>query len=97
MSSANNINKNSNNNNEADGVDDTASPTSSKMLKSDDDRRQLSRSTKPIPCYRVEQLPTTNKVLYEKLRTAVEEGNATLVEKLKIPPRDARSWRVPGT
>ena len=34
--------------------------------------------------------------LYESLRTAVADGNATLVEKLEIPPRDARSWKVPA-
>ena len=63
-----------------------------------EDRRQLARSTKPIPCYAVENLPAKKggDKLYEKLGSAVADGRATLIEELEIPPRDARSWRVPA-
>ena len=62
------------------------------------DRRKLARSTKPIPCYAIESLPAKkgSDTLYEKLRTAVASGKATLIEELEIPPRDARSWKVPA-
>mmetsp|Transcript_9723 Transcript_9723/g.20634 ORF Transcript_9723/g.20634 Transcript_9723/m.20634 type:complete len:285 (-) Transcript_9723:343-1197(-) len=61
-------------------------------------RRQLARETKPIVCYAVENLPPKKggDKLYESLRTAVRDGHASLVESFKIPPRDARSWKVPA-
>ena len=63
-----------------------------------EDRRALARSSKPIPCYAVENLPAKKggEELYIKLGTAVADGNATLLEELEIPPRDARSWKVPA-
>lgn len=61
-------------------------------------RRELTRRTKPLVCYAVESLPPKRggDVLYEALRTATVEGNATLKESLTIPACDARSWRVPA-
>lgn len=60
-------------------------------------RRDLARQTAPIPCYKVEQLPPKYGVgVYEWLRTAVQLGHATLKETLEIPPREARSWKVPA-
>jgi len=61
-------------------------------------RRQLARKTKPIVCYAVENLPPKKggEELYASLRTAVRDGHASLVESFKIPPRDARSWKVPA-
>lgn len=62
-------------------------------------RRDLARSTKPIPCYKVEQLPSKygDPSLYsEYLPNAVTNGNATLVQSLTIPPREALSWQVPA-
>jgi uncharacterized protein YcgI (DUF1989 family) len=61
-------------------------------------RRELARNTKPIPCYKVEQLPPKfgSKELYDKiLPNAVSSGDAVLVDRFKIPPRSALSWRVP--
>lgn len=62
------------------------------------DRRALARSTAPIPCYAVDQLPPKRggDVLYERLGKAVEAGEATLREELVIPARDAKSWKVPA-
>jgi uncharacterized protein YcgI (DUF1989 family) len=62
------------------------------------DRRNLARSTKPIVCYAVENLPPKKggEALYGELKTAVSSGKATLMEGLEIPPRDARSWKVPA-
>jgi uncharacterized protein YcgI (DUF1989 family) len=61
-------------------------------------RRDLARQTAPIPCYKVEQLPSKygSKDLYDWLRTAVSHGHATLLQRLEIPPREARSWQVPA-
>lgn len=61
-------------------------------------RRDLARSTRPIPCYAVEKLPPLHggKTLYDDLRRAVSSGEATLSLSIKIPPRDARSWVVPA-
>ncbi|VEU41545.1 unnamed protein product [Pseudo-nitzschia multistriata] len=62
-------------------------------------RRELARNTRPIPCYRVDQLPPRfgSDDLYERiLPTAVETGSAVLVERFSIPPRSALSWRVPS-
>lgn len=62
------------------------------------DRRELARSTRPVPCYNVGALPPKRggEALYRGLATAVDDGRARLVERLSIPPRDARSWRVPA-
>ena len=61
-------------------------------------RRDISRNTKPIVCYAVENLPDKKggDALYEELRTVVQQGKATLVEELEIPAKDARSWNVPA-
>lgn len=62
-------------------------------------RRDVARSTAPIPCYNVAALPPKKggAALYDgALRTAVQDGKATLVEELEIPARDARSWKVPA-
>lgn len=61
-------------------------------------RKDIARSTKPIICYAVENLPpkSGSESLYKELRTAVKDGKATLVTKLEIPPCDARSWKVPA-
>lgn len=62
-------------------------------------RRELARKTKPIPCYKVEQLPPKygSKELYENiLPNAVASGKAILVESLTIPARSAVSWKVPA-
>eukprot|EP00965_Chrysotila_dentata_P211530 6186518-Pleurochrysis_carterae.AAC.1 len=61
-------------------------------------RRALTRSTPPIVCYAVENLPAKKggEALYAALRGAVSRGDATLKEKLTIPAEDARSWRVPA-
>jgi len=62
------------------------------------DRRALARSTAPVPCYNVNQIPGKKggEELYRQLRTAVVDGKATLTETLVIPARDARSWKVPA-
>lgn len=59
-------------------------------------RKEITRSTKPILCYAVENLPKKHgsETLYKELQTAVKDGKATMVTKLEIPPCDARSWRV---
>jgi uncharacterized protein YcgI (DUF1989 family) len=62
-----------------------------------EDRRALARRTKPIPCYRVEQIPPKlgGDALYKDvLATAVKDGTAKLKEEVVIPPQDARSWVV---
>jgi uncharacterized protein YcgI (DUF1989 family) len=61
-------------------------------------RRALARTTKPIPCYNLEALPPKKggSQVYDALATAVADGKAKLVEELEIPPRDARSWKVPA-
>jgi hypothetical protein len=53
----------------------------------------MTRATPPTPCYAVEGLPPKKggAALYESLRTAVARGDATLVEALTIPPKDART------
>ena len=53
---------------------------------------------KPMVCYAVESLPPKRggDGLYEQLRTAVSDGNATLHERITIPACDAASWRVPA-
>ncbi|KAG7344787.1 DUF1989 domain containing protein [Nitzschia inconspicua] len=67
-------------------------------MTSHTNRRDLARQTAPIPCYKVEQLPAKygGDELYDWLRTAVADGHATLKETLEIPPREARSWKVPA-
>lgn len=61
-------------------------------------RKDVARNTKPIVCYAVENLPPKKggDELYKSLRTAVADGNATLIESLVIPAKDARSWKVPA-
>ena len=61
-------------------------------------RREIARNAKPMVCYAVESLPAKRggDGLYASLRTAVTDGNASLVSSLVIPPCDARSWRVPA-
>jgi len=63
-------------------------------------RKDITRSTAPIPCYAIENIPVKKgkdpEKLYEYLRTAVKDGNATLVQKLEIPACDAKSWKVPA-
>ena len=52
----------------------------------------------PNVCYAVENLPAKkggNELNYS-LRTAVTDGKATLIEKMEIPPKDSRSWKVPA-
>jgi uncharacterized protein YcgI (DUF1989 family) len=64
--------------------------------KKDLSRKEITRRTKPITCYAVEKLPPKlgGEELYTSLRTAVSDGKATLTNKLEIPPRDAKSWKV---
>ena len=61
-------------------------------------RRALARATKPLVCYAVEGLPAKSggEALHAALRTTVASGAASCVQKLTIPARDARSWRVPA-
>lgn len=61
-------------------------------------RRALARVAKPLVCYNVAGLPAKKggDALYQRLRTAVSAGDATLRESLEIPACDARSWRVPA-
>jgi uncharacterized protein len=63
-----------------------------------EDRRALARQTKPIPCYRTETIPPPpgGAILYQRLANVVANGEAKLVQELIIPPRDARSWKVPA-
>lgn len=62
------------------------------------DRRALARSTPPVPCYKIEQIPGKRggEDLYAALNTAVADGRATLTEELVIPARDAIAWKVPA-
>lgn len=69
------------------------------MVSSDEqtvDRRELARTTKPIPCYVVEQIPPKlgGDELYADLATLVESKQATQIDKIVIPACDARSWKV---
>ena len=61
-------------------------------------RRALSRSTKPIPCYAVDQIPPKKggDALYERLGSLVqnESAHVKLISTVEIPPRDAKSWVV---
>lgn len=62
-------------------------------------RRELARKTRPIPCYKVEQLPPKfgSSELYETiLPNVVSKDQVELVESFKIPPRSALSWKVPA-
>lgn len=61
-------------------------------------RKEIVRSTAPVICYAVENLPKKcgSQALYKELQTAVKDGKTTLITKLEIPPCDARSWRVPA-
>ena len=71
-------------------------PSSNDLSAPTKSRREVARSTAPLICYAIENLPRKHgsETLYEELRTAVKDGKTTLVEKLEIPPCDARSWRV---
>ena len=62
------------------------------------DRRDICRSTRPVICYAVENLPPKHggDALYAAMGTAISSGRATLVEELIIPAKDARSWKVPA-
>ena len=66
------------------------------MMKAAVDRRALARSTKPIACYAVEQIPEKlgGEALYKSLGESVKDGRAKMVHQVEIPPRDARSWKV---
>ena len=59
-------------------------------------RRALTRSAKPIPCYAVEQIPPKkgDEKLYSELAALVSNQQATLIQELEIPARDAKSWVV---
>jgi uncharacterized protein len=59
-------------------------------------RRALTRATKPIPCYAVDQIPPRKggDALYASLATLVATQQARFVEQVVIPPRDAKSWVV---
>eukprot|EP00542_Grammatophora_oceanica_P020202 CAMPEP_0194031866 /NCGR_PEP_ID=MMETSP0009_2-20130614/4939_1 /TAXON_ID=210454 /ORGANISM="Grammatophora oceanica, Strain CCMP 410" /LENGTH=289 /DNA_ID=CAMNT_0038672129 /DNA_START=107 /DNA_END=976 /DNA_ORIENTATION=- len=65
-------------------------------MADDEDRRELARRTKPIPCYAVEQIPKKlgGDELYASLATVVASGKAKLIHEVEIPPYDARSWVV---
>ena len=78
----------------------SSSPASKKAKTTGDeekaDRRQLARSTKPIPCYAVDQIPPKrgHPDLYPSLAQAVLNQKANLVSRTVIPARDARSIHV---
>ena len=57
--------------------------------------RALARSTKPLVCYAVEQLPAKKggDALYEQLRTAVAPGDAELREAPRSRPLQRRAPR----
>ncbi|CAB9503683.1 Meiotic chromosome segregation protein [Seminavis robusta] len=59
-------------------------------------RRALTRATKPIPCYAVDQIPPKKggEALYSELGTLVANNKAKLVQELEIPARDAKYWDV---
>jgi len=61
-------------------------------------RKEITRQTKPILCYNIDSIPPKQggAKLYSTLRTAVKDNIATLVTKLEIPAKDARSWKVPA-
>ena len=61
-------------------------------------RKEITRQTKPILCYNIDSIPPKKggDELYSALRTAVKDNIATLVTKLVIPAKDARSWKVPA-
>jgi len=61
-------------------------------------RKEITRQTKPILCYNIDSIPPKKggDKLYSALRTAVEDNIATLVTKLTIPAKDAKSWKVPA-
>ena len=76
----------------------TTASTAATTSTTTTNRRELARQTKPIPCYKVEQLPSKygGDEVYDFLRSAVADGHAVLRETLEIPPKDARSWKVPA-
>jgi uncharacterized protein YcgI (DUF1989 family) len=76
--------------------DSSSSSNQQQQQPATQDRRELARRTKPIPCYALDQIPAKHgdADLYPSLATAVEKGTAQLIERLEIPPRDAKSWVV---
>lgn len=52
--------------------------------------RERSRTTAPIVCYNVDELPKVDKDLLERLAS----GKHEVVRELTIPPRDGRAWEV---
>lgn len=80
--------------------DESATKTTTTTIPKLPSRRELARNTKPIPCYKVEQLPSKfgSKELYDTiLPNAVNTpGQVILIDRFKIPPRDAKSWKVPA-
>ena len=85
----------------------TMSPTALSMSTSADtdtgaaasehvNRRELARNSKPIPCYKVEQIPPKegDETLYDDLAQVVEKGIATLTHELVIPAKDAHMFHV---
>ena len=68
------------------------------MTTNSSSRRAFARSTPPIPCYAVDQIPPKQggEELYQKLASAVSSGQAKLVQEVEIPARDAASWVVPA-
>jgi len=61
-------------------------------------RKEIARQTKPIVCYDTSNLPPLKggAQLYSNLRNAVANHQATLLDKLEIPPRSAITWDVPA-
>lgn len=59
-------------------------------------RRAVARATKPIPCYATDEIPAKygGEVLYQQLATIIESGKAKRIQKVVIPPQDAKSWIV---
>ena len=71
----------------------------SHTIMESEDRRALARRTKPIPCYAVHQIPPKlgDPDLYTTiLPSVVQNGTATLIQTIEIPPCDAKSWVVPA-
>lgn len=62
------------------------------------DRRDICRSSEPVVCYAIENLPPKHGgvALYAAIGTAIASGKATLVHEVIIPAKDARSWKVPA-
>ncbi len=65
-------------------------------MAADLSRKVLARTTKPIPCYAVDQIPAKKggEELYKSLASVVESGKAKLISEVEIPAREAVSWVV---